>query len=54
MDSVVVKCAFCLARHVIDLDGIETWSYRAAAGASGSSRMTRISWRTGTVALAYT
>ncbi len=32
---MVVKCAFCLARHVIDLDGIETWFVSCGCGASG-------------------
>ncbi len=35
MDSVVVKCAFCFTRHLITLDGVDTWFVRCRCGAQG-------------------
>lgn len=35
MDSVVVRCAFCVTRHVIVLDDIDTWFAMCPCGARG-------------------
>jgi hypothetical protein len=35
MDFAVAKCAFCLERHLIELDGIDTWFCECACGARG-------------------
>jgi hypothetical protein len=35
MDAVVVKCAFCLTRHLIILDQIDTWFVLCTCGSRG-------------------
>lgn len=35
MDSLVVRCAFCTLRHVIALEGLETWFVECPCGARG-------------------